>query len=257
MTPDSSDTGKLRDFYTHNPRMVSSPFGGVEGFDTTLLEKVLSRLDIPVQNHTVLDVGCGRGFARDCVRAKGGRYFGMDFVISGAGFPLVQGDAANLPVSDSSIDQLWCIDASEHFPEPQKAASEFFRVLRPGGCFFLSAPNYSNVAGWVKRREERSGRYAPDTWAPFGRWQAQELEQALTTGHVLALYTNAGFRHVNHVGHGAEVGLGLFPWIDHPDLHDRYRFRLQRFFRAIGDSIAAVWPGASLHCFYRFDKPTA
>lgn len=235
--------------------MVSSPFGGVTDFDTDLLGKVLGDLGIDLCDRTVLDVGCGRGFAREWVAAQGGQYLGADFVVSRGGFPLAQADAARLPFRDASVDVLWCIDASEHFPEPDLAARSFYRVLRPGGSFFLSAPNYSNVAGLVKGWCEKTGRYAPNTWAPFGRWQPQELEQPLRPGYVRRLYEGAGFRAVACHGYGLEVGLGLFPWIDHPRLHDRYRFRLQGLFRAIGNPIAAVWPGASLHCFYRFDKP--
>ena len=245
----------IRAFYEDNPRMVSSPFGGVGWFDRKFFESVLSALDIDLTGRRVLDAGCGRGMARTAVEAAGGAYTGCDFVVSGAGFPLAQADAANLPFTDSAFDAVFCIDASEHFPRPEAAAAEFFRVLRPGGVLFLSAPNYANVAGVVKWCCETAGWYAPRTWAPFGRWQPQEYERALTPGRVRRLYRRAGFTRMRRIGCGREVGLGLFPWMDHRRMPEAVQFRLQRFFRATGPAIARRCPSASLHLFWRIDKP--
>lgn len=245
----------VRAFYEDNPHMVSSPFGGIDGIFAERLRDVLDSLAIPLNGARVLDVGCGRGFARDVVEAAGGRYFGADFVVSRGGFPLAQADAARLPFADASFDVLFCIDASEHFPEPEAVAQEFLRVLKPGGVFFLSAPNYGNVAGVVKWWMERSGKYAPHTWAPFGRWQPQELEQPLTPGFVRRVYGDAGFVRPQAIGYAPETLLGLFPWNDHPAMPDAIRFRMQRLFQIIGPALVRVWPGSSLHLFWRFERP--
>lgn len=240
-------------FYRANPRMVSSPFGGVDGIRRGLLGEVLGKLGIGLRGKRVLDVGCGRGYAGDVVRAQGGRYVGADFVLSRRGFPLAQADAAALPFADASFDVVFCIDAFEHFPYPVQSAREFRRVLRPGGTFFLSAPNYGNVAGLVKKMYEGAGWYAPNTWAPFGRWQPQELEMPVTARFVERVFNAAGFHDLRRVGHAAEVGLGLFPWMDHPHMPEAVQFRLQRLFLRLGPAIASAAPGASLHNFWRMD----
>lgn len=243
----------VAEFYRANPRMVSSPFGGVDGIDADLLLEVLARLDIDLAGKRVLDVGCGRGFAGELVRDAGGMYFGADFVVSRHGIPIVQADAAHLPIAEAAFDVVFCIDAFEHFPDPAGVAREFRRVLRPGGTFFLSAPNYGNVAGLVKWGYETLGWYAPRTWAPFGRWQPQELETPLTSGKIRGWFRKAGFGSIQRMGHGTEVGLGLCPWIDHPKTPEAIRFRLQKAFAAVGPGIASVAPGASLHNFWRMD----
>ena len=234
--------------------MVSSPFGGVDGIQEELFSGVLHNLDIDLKKKAVLDVGCGRGYAEKVVVEAGGNYVGMDFVVSRRGFRLVQGDAARLPFEEASFDVVMCVDASEHFPEPEQVAKELYRVLRPGGVFFLSAPNYGNVAGLVKVWCERWGRYAKNTWAPFGRWQAQEFEQALTMGWVRRLYSQAGFSQLKGIGYPAEVGLGLCPWMDHPKTPEAIQFRLQRLFRFLGPALVRMWPGSSLHVFWRMEK---
>lgn len=244
----------VADFYRAHPRMVSSPFGGVDGINRELLEDVFERLDIRLDGKHVLDVGCGRGFTREVVEGLGGQYTGTDFVASSSGFRLVLADAGQLPFPDDHFDAVFCIDAYEHFPRPDLAAIEFGRVLRPGGFMYLSSPNYGNIAGIVKWVYEALGWYAKNTWAPFGRWTPQELETPLTGRMVKRLYRGAGFGPISRIGHGPEVGLGLFPWIDHPKMPEAIQFRLQRLFGIIGPGIARMCPAASLHSFWKMER---
>lgn len=233
--------------------MVSSPFGGVEGVNRDLLLEVWGRLGIELEGKRVLDVGCGRGYAGEVVEELGGQYFGADFVVSRTGIELAQADANALPFPDAVFDLVMCMDAYEHIPNPEVAAAEFRRVLKPGGCFFLSAPNYGNVAGVVKKVYEGLGWYEKNTWAPFGRWQPQEWETALTGPLIKGIFRRAGYGSITRIGHDVEVGLGLFPWVDHPKMPEAIQFRLQRLFRVIGGPVAKLWPGSSLHSFWRMD----
>jgi len=243
----------VADFYRQNPRMISSPFGGIDGVDTALFTEIFESLEIDLSHRTILDVGCGRGFLRELIHAAAGVYIGVDLVPSGQGFPLALADGAALPFPDQIFDAVACIDAFEHFPDTARAAREIRRVLRPGGFFFLSAPNYGNVAGVVKWTCEKTGRYDRDTWAPFGRWQPQELEQPLTGRKIRRLFTGAGFRVIRRIGLGREVGLGVFPWMDHPKTPEAIQFRLQRFFGRLGPPLANRWPALSLHNFWKME----
>jgi len=245
---------KIRAYYRDNPLMVSSPFGGVEGLNRDLFAATLRALDIDLSGRRILDVGCGRGYAGDWVAAEGGKYVGTDIVASRTGFPLLLADGARLPFGDASFDGIFCIDVFEHFPAAAMAAREFHRVLCDNGFVFLSVPNYSNVAGLVKAYCERIGRYEPNTWAPFRNWQPQELEHAITGRWVRKVFSEAGFSEFRRMGYGAEVGLGLFPWMEHRKMPEAVKFRLQRLTRAVGPAIAKVWPGASLHQFWRIGK---
>ncbi|NDZ80905.1 methyltransferase domain-containing protein [Streptomyces sp. SID10853] len=50
---------------------------------------------------------------------------------SGARF--VPGDACALPLRDAGTDVVWCERVFQHLTEPERAAAEIARVLRPGG----------------------------------------------------------------------------------------------------------------------------
>ena len=241
----------VRAYYEQNPLMVSSPFGGIDGVNRELLLDVWRRLDISVTERKVLDVGCGRGYIGEVVEEHRGEYVGADFVASRTGFRFALADSARLPFGDESFDAVFCIDAFEHFPRPEQVVREFRRVLRPGGFAFLSTPNYGNVAGIVKLYCERSGLYRKDTWAPFRHWQPQELERFLTARGVRALFREGGFTRLRSIGHPDEVGLGLCPWIAHPKMPEAVMYRLQRVFGSMGEVVVRLWPGASLHTFWK------
>ncbi|MBI5093915.1 MAG: methyltransferase domain-containing protein [Candidatus Hydrogenedentes bacterium] len=243
----------LQEYYRRNPLMVSSPFGGVDGVNHELAREVFDRLGIALAGRRILDTGCGRGYMGDYVRELGGTYVGTDFVASRAGFTLALADAAALPFPNGTFDTVFCIDAFEHIPEPEQATREFRRVLRPGGFVFLSAPNYSNVAGLVKKVCEGAGWYERNTWAPFRNWQPQELEHPLTGTAIRRVFGAAGFTRFTRIGHPVEVGIGLFPWVEHAKMPEAIKFRLQRVFAAAGPSIVSVWPAASLHGFWRIE----
>ena len=99
----------------------------------------------------LLDIGCGTGAlarlvleqdstrrvtgvdlspnmaarARDALRPFGGRA------------RIVEGDSDRLPFRDESFDAAYCNDSFHHYPDPEKAAFEAWRVLRPGALFVV------------------------------------------------------------------------------------------------------------------------
>ena len=55
---------------------------------------------------------------------------------------------------DDSFDVVISCETIEHIPHPKKALEELYRVLRPGGKFILTCPNYFNLFGiWCLYRK--------------------------------------------------------------------------------------------------------
>ncbi|RDG33968.1 methyltransferase domain-containing protein [Streptomyces corynorhini] len=53
--------------------------------------------------------------------------------VAGGAVRFVAGDALALPVADAEADVVWCERVFQHLAEPERAAAEIARVLRPGG----------------------------------------------------------------------------------------------------------------------------
>ncbi len=92
---------------------------------------------------TLLDVGCGRKPYQKLFQPHVERYLGLEYS-PGSGYRgnLADfcGDAGYLPIADSSVDTILCTEVMEHLPDPERAVSEFARVLRPGGTVIATAP---------------------------------------------------------------------------------------------------------------------
>jgi SAM-dependent methyltransferase len=105
-----------------------------------------------------LDVGCGDGRTAGLwLRDRACDYVGVDLSSTAVAKARadgleaqVIGDASELPFEDGSFAGVLAVEVLEHLFEPQLAAAEFHRVLRPGGILFVSLPN---IAYWRRRLE--------------------------------------------------------------------------------------------------------
>jgi SAM-dependent methyltransferase len=60
--------------------------------------------------------------------------------------PILNIDLDNtFPLENESFDNAFCIEGPEHVENPYHTFREFARVLKPGGKFVISYPNYSNL----------------------------------------------------------------------------------------------------------------
>ena len=69
------------------------------------------------------------------------------------------GDAEHLPFHDASFDVVWCNDSFHHYPDPERAAFQVWRVLAPGGTFVIGdtwqpAPARTIMNAWMPHSHE-------------------------------------------------------------------------------------------------------
>ncbi|MFC4439438.1 MULTISPECIES: methyltransferase domain-containing protein [Natrialbaceae] len=142
---------RARLFYKYLSKVYDrvNPFVWTEEMRNDALEL----LDIDPEM-TVLDVGCGTGFATEGLLEHVDEVYAIDqsehqleqaYAKFGKRAPPVQfhrGDAERLPFATDTFDVVWSSGSIEYWPNPILALREFRRVLKPGGQVLVVGPNY-------------------------------------------------------------------------------------------------------------------
>lgn len=128
-------------------RFLVSPFFLTRTLLRRAIREAVSRTS---PTGTLIDIGCGEKPHQDLF-PKITRYDGIDFPSFSANkdfqsgrpdfsFPPDYTEHWKLPFADGSYDHAAAFEVAEHHPQPQRLLSEIHRVLRPGGCAFLTWP---------------------------------------------------------------------------------------------------------------------
>ena len=118
----------------------------------------LSGLGIPLAGATVLDIGAGLGGLSEELVIRGAKVIALEPGAAwselarrrverhGGQFRLIQGAGESIPLPDVSVDLIVSLQVLEHVKEPSRVLAEAWRILKPGGYFYLACENY--LAFW-------------------------------------------------------------------------------------------------------------
>lgn len=137
----------------------------------------------PQPGETILDAGCGTGIFTTDFLEKGPKLVGMDISPKmlevaahksrGLDFLPVNGNILALPFLDNYFDKVISNTAIEYIAEGEKAVSELFRVLKPGGTLIIATLN--RLSPWAEERTDRAKRGETDLYDKARFRSPQEL----------------------------------------------------------------------------------
>ena len=102
----------------------------------------------------VLDIGCATGALLAVLKNRGWAVKGVEISGPQAAHCRKQGlDVSALPLEenrfpDRSFDVVLASHVIEHLNDPMSFAAEVFRILKPGGYFFVTTPNIGSFQAW-------------------------------------------------------------------------------------------------------------
>ena len=214
----------VRDHYAHvrgiSRREFTSQYFGVTS-EQAAVEKVLARVQMMARHlpleasaSRVLDVGVGTGSLPVVLSALGFEVYGLDddgggqrqASILAQRFPTLKMqvcalEADDYPHKDNTFDVVTSFDVIEHLPgSPQYYLAEIYRVLKPGGVFFLSNPNVASLANRAQILTGRSIYHALNEWFdPPGDDDSNGFSghwREYTAGELVYMVEVTGFRVV-------------------------------------------------------------
>ncbi|HEX4320680.1 MAG TPA: class I SAM-dependent methyltransferase [Acidobacteriaceae bacterium] len=137
---------------------MAGDFGVVAKTITAAAEEFAARLAIPA-GARVLDVACGTGNTAIPIARHGATVTGVDIAVNlivqareraaaeGLAITFDEGDAEQLPYADASFDAVVTMFGAMFAPRPELVASEFARVLKPGGLLAMANWNPASFTG--------------------------------------------------------------------------------------------------------------
>lgn len=130
-----------------------------------ILRRILADRLSPEPGRQVLDLGCGTG-AMLPELARHGEVHGADADPEAVRFCRERGfsdielvDSQTLPWEADTFGVVTAFDVLEHVDDDRAMVAEIRRVLRPGGCFFLTVPAFMSLWGQQDEISHHSRRY--------------------------------------------------------------------------------------------------
>jgi SAM-dependent methyltransferase len=140
--------------------------------------------ELKVQEPHLLDVGCGTGANLELLN-EFGIAEGVDISTEALSFcrqrglaAVKQGQAEDLPYSDSAFDVVAALDVVEHLDDDVAGLKEMYRVLKPGGAALLFVPAFMFLWGVQDDISHHRRRYTLSQLQDVVRKAGFEIERA-------------------------------------------------------------------------------
>ena len=185
---------------------------------------VLARMPVEAGD-TVLDLGCGSGYAGRALvdPADAGRAYGIDaspaMVENARSYTddpdvaFLVGDFEHLPFESNSVDHCFSMEAFYYAADPHAVLGEVKRVLRPGGTFHCAVNYYEENV--------HSHHWDDLVEVPMTRWSGAQYREAVrAAGLAVAVQDNVPDREISI------PPAGEFPvddWDSREAMVERYR----------------------------------
>jgi len=159
-----------------------------------------------------LDAGAGRGPYTEIARKKYRRIYCFEYNqnelnraiknINNNDRSVIfkQVDITNIPLDNSTIDVAVCSEVLEHIQNYQKAMSEIYRVMIPGGVVLFSMPNNLSLLYAFSRIKNRKLLLTTEAeLIKLGRWE-QMRHLMFSYKQIEQIAVSSGFKIINRRG---------------------------------------------------------
>jgi SAM-dependent methyltransferase len=240
------------------------------------LNNTLKSLEKSIQGQKALDFPCGNGETLKTLQNLGVHATGADLFpeLSRTEYKVVKADlTSSYPFSDESFDLAICQEGIEHVGAQNFVFDEFNRILKNGGRFVLTTPNYSKIKSrlsYLFTESEAYGRIMPPNEVD-SIWLNEKESERVYYGHVfltgflrLRLFAKlSGFRlkkiHSSKVNYSSLLWFPLlYPLIYFYSLRTYLRFKRKTGQKELGQEIFKAMTSPQLllenHLILEFEK---
>jgi len=127
-------------------------------------------------NNLLLDVGCGAGLFLGVAIERGWKVYGTEYsdkaieVCEAKGIQMKKGELKVSDFEGTQFDVITSFEVIEHINNPQKEMKNTVELLRPGGLFYCTTPNFNALTRYyigqdynIIKYPEHLSYYTPKT----------------------------------------------------------------------------------------------
>ena len=157
--------------------------------------ELLDRFEAYRSTNRILDIGCGVGYFLDVAKERGWDVYGTEFtdesmkINSAKGFKMNQGKLDANKYESSSFDIVTSFEVIEHIHNPREEITQVKTILRSGGLFYCTTPNFNSLSRWQLKEKwnvivfpEHLSYYTPKSMHQLLSSFTMEKKEVLTTG---------------------------------------------------------------------------
>ena len=113
--------------------------------------KLLDEFEPYRNSNRLLDVGCGRGWFLEEAKNRGWEVFGTEFsktaisLCESKGIQMTPGMLNAKSFQTKDFDVITSFEVIEHLNNPNEEVREIYHLLREGGLFYCTTPNFNSL----------------------------------------------------------------------------------------------------------------
>ncbi len=137
---------ELTDFYSTYSYNEDKP---LSPHTARVYDALLDRFEPYRKLNRILDVGCGTGHFLARAKARGWEVWGTEYSdaairhCAAKGVPVVQGGLDPERINARPFDVVTSLEVLEHVTDPRADLAATFALVRPGGLFYCTTPNFN------------------------------------------------------------------------------------------------------------------
>jgi|SRR5687767_3013927 len=118
-------------------------------------ENLMEDLEPYRLSNKILDVGCGEGWILEIAKQRGWEVYGTEFssrafeICQKKGIKMYQGKLEPGKMEEKEYDVIISSETIEHINNPQEEIANIFSLLRKGGLFYATTPNFNSYLRYI------------------------------------------------------------------------------------------------------------
>lgn len=147
------------------------------------------------KTNKILDIGCGTGFFLEVAKEKGWEVYGTEYtsnaiaICKSKGISMQQGKLDATHYREEMFDVITSFEVIEHINNPIEEVKNIHSILRKGGLFYLTTPNFNALERRILKANynvieypEHLSYYTPKTLNYLLTRNGFKKKKILTTG---------------------------------------------------------------------------